>query len=63
MLLQQMKEPVAKGRVNSICKHQYQNSAFQSAEHLNFENFSQGSNNGGPIKQTLDAYEYRAHFL
>ena len=42
MLVQQMKEPIAKDNINCICKDQYQNSAFQSAENLNFENFSQG---------------------
>ena len=42
MLVQQVKEPIAKGGTNCICKNQYQNSAFQSPESLNFEHFSQG---------------------
>ena len=49
MLVEQVKEPIAKGSMNCICKIQYQNSAFQSAENLNFENFfeNSGPNHGG----------------
>ena len=49
VLVQQVKEPRAKGSINCICKYQYQNSAFQSAENLNFENFSLGPTMVGPI--------------
>ena len=48
----QVKEPVAKGSINCICKSQYQNSAFQSAENLNFENFSPSSVMVRPIVES-----------
>ena len=52
MLVRQVKEPVAKESINCICKNQYQNSAFQSAGNLNFENFSPGPTMMGPIVES-----------
>ena len=42
MLVKHVKEPIVKGSTKCICKNHYQNSAFQSAENLSFENFSPG---------------------
>ena len=49
MHVQQVKEPIAKGSINCICKNQYQNSAFQSAENINLENLSSGPTMVDPI--------------
>ena len=49
MLVQQVKEPIAKGGINCICNNRYQNAAFLSAENLHFENFSPGPTMVGPI--------------
>ena len=45
MLVQQVKEPIAKGNIIYICKNQYQNSTFL----LKFENFSPGTTMVSPI--------------
>ena len=49
MLVQHVKELIAKGSINCIFKSQYQDNAFRSAEDLNFENFSFGSTMVGLI--------------
>ena len=53
MLVQQMKEPIAKGSINFICKNLYQNSTFQSAENFNFENFSPSLTMVGPLLDSV----------
>ena len=49
MLVQQVKEPIAKRSINCVYKNQYQNSAFQSDKNLNFKNFSSGPTMVGSI--------------
>ena len=48
MLARQVKEPVTKGSINFICKNQYRNSDFQSADNLSFETLSLGATMVGP---------------
>ena len=49
MPVQKVKEPIAKGGSNCICKNQYQNTALQPAENLSFENFSPDPTTVHPI--------------
>ena len=49
MLVQHAKELITIGNINCIFKSQFQNNAFQSAENLNFENFSPRSTMVGLI--------------
>ena len=49
MHVQHVNEPIAKGSINCICKNQYRSSTFQSAENLNFENFSPGPTMTSPV--------------
>ena len=49
MLVRQVKELIAEETSNCIYKDQYQNDAFQSADNLNFENFSLGPTMVAPI--------------
>ena len=54
MLVQHVKEPMDKGSINCICKIRYENSAFQSAKNLNFENLSPSTNMVGPMMDSGD---------
>ena len=49
ILVQQLKEHIAKGSIYCICKNQYQNAALQSSKNFNFENSSPGPAMAGPI--------------
>ena len=49
IIVQQVKKRINKRNIYCICKNQYQITALQSSESLNFDNFSPSPALAGPI--------------